>query len=80
MVVAAVDELEYLCQTAHSTVFVWERQATCKRKSHVLVIERERLEERARLLEYLKVSGHKGAPQWGCLVEGRRGRFERWNV
>jgi hypothetical protein len=80
MVVTAVDELEYLCQTAHATVLIWERQATGKRKPHIFVIERERLEKRARLLEYLKVAGHKGAPQWGRLVEGGRGDFERWNV
>jgi hypothetical protein len=80
MVVAAVKKLEYLCQTAHATVLVWERQATSKQKPLVLVVERERLEERTRLLEHLKVGGHKGAPLWGCLVEGGRGHLERWDV
>ena len=80
MIVAAVDKLKYLCQTAHATVFIWKRHAASKRKPHIFVVERECFKKRARLFECLKVGGYKGAPQWGCLVEGRRGRLKRWNV
>ncbi len=45
VVVAAVDELEDLSQTAHAAVLVWEGHATGEREPHVFVVERERLEE-----------------------------------
>ena len=71
MVVAAVDELEYLCQAAHAAVLVREGHTAGKRQPHVFVVERERFEEGARLLERLKVSGHERAPKWGRLAESR---------
>ena len=71
VVVAAVDELEDLGQAAHAAVLVREGHAAGEREPHVFVVERERLEQRARFLERLDVGGHEGAPKWGRLVEGR---------
>ena len=80
VVVAPVDELEDLCQAAHATVFVREGHATREREPHVFVVECERLEERARFFERLKVSRHELAPQRRRLVEGRRQRRRKgWN-
>jgi hypothetical protein len=53
--VAAFDEFKYLCQTTHTTVLVWEHGAAGEREPHVLVVEREHLEKRARLLECFEI-------------------------
>ena len=78
VVVAAVDELEDLSQTTHAAVLVWESHAAGEREPHVFVVERERLEQRAGLLERLEVGGHERAPKWGRLVECR-GRLKGRN-
>jgi hypothetical protein len=61
-------------------VLIWKGQATSKRKPHVLVVERERFKVRARLFKRLKVSGNKGTPQRGGLIEGRRWCLERRDI
>ena len=76
MVVTTIDELEDLGQAAYTTVLVWKGHTARERKPHVFVVERERLEERARLLERLEVGGHERAPQRSRLVKGRWQR--RW--
>ena len=71
-VVTAVDELEDFGQATHAIVFVWESHTARKRKPHVFVVERESLEERARLQERLEVGSDERTPQRGRLVKGGR--------